>query len=184
MPWAYAVHCLSLLTWDWDWGNFWSQFIAGLLTFGIGIPYGLVLLRLQRWLDDRKELKTFQLLATTIRDELFEADSAVEAWGEAIRRRARVAPFGAAQLTWEIDDHTKTIFAARGVHAVTNAAVRWYRECVDHVRQWNGELDGEPSEDTTRRATSSIPATRAKLQAAVRALEAAAKLPPTNVKRA
>lgn len=169
---------VAWLDWQWTWEAFWPELIAGLITFGIGIPLAFLLIRHQLGLARTREFEQFQTLAKEVRDDFVQVERTLGFWSHQVRRDEIIEPIDPPTLTWEIDEsQLRFVFASNGVHHVTERAVKWFQNAVDVARKWNEERAiGPVSDGTARRASFRIEGTLVQLRAAIRDLESAAKL--------
>ena len=164
------------IEWRWDWSAFWPQLLAGLVTFFLGVVVTVILLRVESWLDARREFRRFQELARQVLKDLRDIERVVQAWSKQAEKSERLEEDDIVVLTWEVTD-VRAPFAARGVHLSIQVALNYFQEARRLAKVWNEERkSGALNEETRRRAQQAVAGTSVYVQKAIDEIEVEGRL--------
>lgn len=164
--------------WSWSWNGFWSELVAGVITFAVGIPFAIWLIERQLSAERKAADREYQRLASEVDAELAAMDAKLTLWAEA-KNGVPVAPGEDLGAVWEACAEKWSAFVSAGAFADIRQAHRWYRAASEAAAEWNRDLAENGEVFPTRRADVIGRATngRVKVQAARKALVAAPSLP-------
>lgn len=163
---------------QWDWGSFWTELAAGLITFAAGIPLAFRLIRHELLLQDTRSFNDFQRLAYEITDDFSKLDQFLNDWLNQIQAMEIVGPIDPMPLTWDVDSSiVRQSFTIRGLHRTTQIAINWYYHALQAAKEWNTAIrEGRENQDLASSTMLRLVGAQGKIRDAIRQIEDVAKL--------